>query len=255
MSIFEISRGTKIVVTGVVCICAISFTVAYLYYSGINKSEDPRVVETRRMFVRYDTFIKDKKYEDAILVLDSIENIFLKVPGYSESYESGIVYNNRASVYISKALYESNDSLDKHHLLDSAAIHADKCIVFYNEWIERFGILTEDQIFSFVKPYFRENDRAFKGKNYKRILKKRVDDIILAQKETPRRLSVAYTNLGIIQRHQYKQEEAAESYSKAITLWKDNPSALSNLNVLYGKPPKDRSLLKKLFPPDKNNQN
>jgi len=253
MSIFKITRETKIVLIGVACICAISFIVAYLYYSGINKSEDPRIVETKRMFGRYDTFIKDKNYEAATIVLDSIETIFLKVPGYSESYEPGIVYNNRASIYISKALYESNDSLEKHHLLDSAALQATKCIVFYNKWMERFGVLTKDQILALIKPYFDEKDEAFKGKNYKKILNKRVDDIILAQKETPRRLSVAYTNLGIIQRHQYKQKEAAESYLKAIALWKDNPTALSNLNVLYGKPPQDRSVLKKLFPPDKNN--
>jgi hypothetical protein len=253
MSIFKITRETKIVLIGVACICAISFMAAYFYYSGINKSEDPRIIGTKRMFGQYDTFINDKNYMDATIILDSIENIFMKVPGYSESYEPGIVYNNRASIYISKALYESSDSLEKHYLLDSAAIQANKCIEFYAKWIERFGILTKDQILVLVKPYFDEKDEAFKGKNYKKILNKRVADIILAQKETPRRLSVAYTNLGIIQRHQYKQKEAAESYLKAITLWKDNPTALSNLNVLYGKPPKDRSVLKKLFPPDKNN--
>lgn len=253
MNIFKLSRETKIVIIGVVCICAISFTVAYLYYGGINKSEDPRIVETKLLFVQYENFIKDKNYTEAVSVLDSIEKVFLTVPGYSESYESGIVYNNRASVYISRALYETNDSLEKQYLLDSAAIQAGKCIVFYEKWIERYGALTEDKIIALVRPYFGENNKAFKGKNFKRILNKRVGDIILAQKETPRRLSVVYTNLGIIQRHQYKQKEAAESYLKAIALWKDNPTALSNLNVLYGKPPKDRSVLKKLFPPDKNN--
>ena len=253
MSIFKFTRETKIVLFGVACICAISFLIAYFYYSGINKSEDPRVVETKRLFGQYDTFIKDKNYEAATIALDSIENIFLKAPGYSESYESGIVYNNRASIYISKALYESNDSIDKHYLLDSAAIQANKCIEFYAKWIEQFGSLTKEQITTSVKPYFEENNEAFKGKNYKKILNKRVDDVVLAQKETPRRLSVAFTNLCIIQRHQYKQKEAAESYMQAIALWKDNPTALSNLNVLYGKPPKDRSVLRKLFPPDKNN--
>jgi len=252
MSIFKITRETKIIIIAVACICAISFGAAYIYYSDINKSEDPRIVGTKFMFVRYDELIRGKNFTEANTVLDSIEQIFREVPGYSESYELGIVYNNRASVYISKALYENKDSLEKQYLLDTANIHAIKCIAFYNRWIERFGLLTEDKILKLLKPYFQENDEAFKGKNYKKILSKRVGDIILAQKETPRRLSVALTNLGIIQRHQYKQKEAIESYLKAMTLWKDNPAALSNLNVLYGKPPQDRSLLKKLFPPDKN---
>lgn len=253
MSIFKITRETKIVVLAVACICAISFTIAYLYYSGVNQSEDPRIAETKLMFARYDNFNTSKNYTAAVAVLDSIENIFLKVPGYSESYEPGIVYNNRASIYISKALYHSHDSIEKHYLLDTATIHANRCIAFYSQWIERFGLMNEKQVGAMLKPYFREKDSAFKGKNYKKILNKRVADIMLSQKETPRRLSVAYTNLGIIQRHQYKPKEATESYLKAMALWKDNPTALSNLNVLYGKPPKDRSVFKKLFPPDKNN--
>jgi hypothetical protein len=253
MSILKITRETKIVFVAVAIICAISFTVAYLYYGGINKSEDPRIVETKLMFVQYDNYIADKNYIKAASLLDSIEKVFLKVPGYSESYEPGIVYNNRASIYISKALYQSTDSLEKHFLLDTAALHASRCINFYSFWIEHNGSLTKDQVSKLIQPYFQENDDAFRGKNYKKIRAKRVDDIIQAQKETPRRLSVAYTNLGIIQRHQYKQKDAIESYLKAMALWKDNPTALSNLNVLYGKPPQDRSVLRKLFPPDKNN--
>lgn len=252
MSIFKITRETKIIIIAVACICAISFAIAFIYYRDINKSEDPRVVKTKFMFERYDGLIKQKNFSEANTVLDSIEQIFLTVPGYSESYELGIVYNNRASVYISMALYKSQDSLEKQYLLDTANTHAAKCIAFYTEWIEKFGSITEGKIQLQLKPYFPENDEAFKGNNYKKILNKRVNDIVLAQKETPRRLSVAFTNLGIIQRHQYRQKEAIESYLKAMAIWKDNPAALSNLNVLFGKPPKDRSLLKKLFPPDKN---
>jgi hypothetical protein len=62
MSIFKISRETKNVLIGIACICAISFMVAYFYYSSINKSEDPRIVETRLMFMRYDTYFDDKNY-------------------------------------------------------------------------------------------------------------------------------------------------------------------------------------------------
>jgi hypothetical protein len=91
--------------------------------------------------------------------------------------------------------------------------------------------------------------------NFSKIFHKRVDDLVLAQNETPRRLSVSFTNQGIVQRHLYKQNEAVESYIKAIKLWKDNFTARNNFNVLMGKPPKDRSIIDQLFPPDKNKFN
>jgi len=99
------------------------------------------------------------------------------------------------------------------------------------------------------------SDPAFKNRNYNKILNKRIDDLILARHETPRRLSVTYTNMGIVLRHQYKQNEAVECYIKAIKLWKDNYTARNNFNVLMGKPPEDRSIIDQLFPPVKNNFN
>jgi tetratricopeptide (TPR) repeat protein len=203
------------------------------------------------MFVRYDEFVKEMRYNNASLVLDSIEQILKTTQGYADSYELGIVLNNRASVYISKALYETDDSLQKQYLLDTAIILTHNCIDYYNKWNDRFGKLSKKEILEEVQPSFRDNDEAFQELDYKKILSKRVDDIVLAQKETPRRLSVAYTNLGIIQRHQYEPAEAVESYRKAIELWKDNPAALGNLNVLFGKPYSDRSIIKKIFPPER----
>ncbi len=131
----------------------------------------------------------------------------------------------------------------------------DSSIVIYNTWLEKYGALPEEELFNYVRPFFPENDKAFKGRSYKKILQKRVDDLILAQKETPRRLSVCYTNLGIVLRHQYKQNEAVDNYIKAIKLWKDNFTARNNFNVLMGKPPRDRSIINQLFPPDKKNFN
>jgi hypothetical protein len=251
MSVFKVTRETKLILIVVICICTISFGIAFLYYRGINKSEDPRITPTKFMFSRYDEWVKNKSYLHASLVLDSIEKILSDTPGYSDSYELGIVLNNRASVYISKALYEAKDSIKKQFCLDTALVFTNTCIRYYNNWLTRFGTLSEKEISAGLDPYFRENDKAFMGKDFIKIKHKRTDDILLAQKETPRRLSVAYTNLGIIQRHQYKQSDAIESYMQAIKLWKDNPAALGNLNVLFGKPYKDRSIIKKLFPPDR----
>ncbi len=254
-NIFRISTPTKRVLTGIFIIICTSLLVAYFYYNGKNKAEDPRIVQTKYLFRQFDELMKEKKFSSALPLLDSIEVIFMKVPGYKESYEPGIVYNNRGSVYLSMALYTSNDSIEKLRLLEKSEMNIDSSIAVYNTWIDKNNNLSEAELFKNTEPFFSLNDVAFKGRNVKKIILKRVEDLALAQKENPRRLSVCYTNLGIVQRHQYKQNEAAESYIKAIKLWKDNYTARNNFNVLMGKPPEDRSIIDQLFPPDKNNFN
>jgi tetratricopeptide (TPR) repeat protein len=222
---------------------------AYIYYNGKNKAEDPRIVRTKYMFRQFDEQMKINEFSSALPLLDSIELILIKVPGYKESYEPGIVYNDRGSAYLSIALYGSRDSTEKLRLLEIAEKNIDSAIAIYNTWLGKNSSLSIEELSKNIRPFFHEKDVAFK------ILHKRTEDLVLAQKETPRRLSVCYTNLGIIQRHQYKQNEAVESYIKAIKLWKDNFTARNNFNVLMGKPPKDRSIIDQLFPPDKNKFN
>jgi hypothetical protein len=254
-NIFKFSNQTKKVLLGIFIIICISLLIAYIYYDGKNKSEDPRIVQTKYMFRQFDELMKVNKFSSALPLLDSIELILVKVPGYKGSYEIGIIYNNRGSAYLSMALYVGNDSTEMIRLLEIAKKNIDSSIVVYNTWLEITGYLSKEELSKVVKPFFPENDLAFKGKNYNKILNKRVEDLVLAQKETPRRLSVCFTNLGIVQRHQYKQNEAVESYIKALKLWKDNFTARNNFNVLMGKPPKDRSIIDQLFPPDKNKFN
>jgi len=251
-NLINISVPTKKVLIGIFIIICISLSVAYIYYSGKNRAEDPRVVETKFLFKQFDELMKINEFATALPLLDTIEMIFESVPGYSESYEPGIVYNDRGSAYLSMALYGEKDSLEKSILLTMARKNIDTAILIYSNWIEKNGDLSSEELIQVVLPYFLQDDIAFVNKNYNRIIRKRVDDLLLAQKETSRRLSVSYTNLGIIQRHQYLQEEAVESYTMAIKLWKDNFTARNNFNVLMGLPPKDRSIINKLFPPDKN---
>jgi tetratricopeptide (TPR) repeat protein len=249
---FKLSKQTKKLLTGILIIIGISLMVAYLYYSSKNKSEDPRVLETKYLFKDYEGLMKEEKYDEALRLMDTVESIFLNTPGYASSYELGIVYNNRGSAYLSIALYTTKDSIEKTLLLRLAKTQIDSSIAIYSKWMEKYGTLERKEIQDIEKHYFLENDKAFEGKNHKKILNKRIDDLVMAQNETPRRLSVSYTNAGIVLRHQFKQNEAAESYIKAIKLWKDNYVARNNFNVLMGKDPEDRSIIDQLFPPDKS---
>jgi tetratricopeptide (TPR) repeat protein len=250
-----ISPQTKKVAVGIFIIISASFLTAYIYYNGKNRAEDPRIVETKYLFRQFDNLMNENQFTQALPLLDKIDSILLLVPGYIESYEPALVCNNRGSACLSMALYSKRDSSEKDRMLLIAKMNIDSSIAIYNRWMDTYPELSKEELSVMIKPFFPENDLTFKGKNYKKILRKRVDDLVLAQKENPRRLSVCYTNLGTILRHQYKQSEAVENYIKAIELWKDNYTARNNFNVLMGKPPKDRSIINKLFPPDKKNFN
>jgi len=250
-----ISSQTKKVAAGIFIIISASFLTAYIYYNGKNKAEDPRIVQTKYMFRRYDNLLKKNQFTLALPILEKIDSIFLSVPGYSDSYERAIVRNNRGSAYLGMALYNLQDTVEKAGLLSIAKTNIDSSIAIYNRWLNKYSALSEKELYAHIYPFFPENNEAFTGKNIKNILKKRVEDLKTAQKETPRRLSVCYTNMGAILRHQYKQEEALKNYVKAIELWKDNYTARNNFNVLMGLPPKDRSIINQLFPPDKRNYN
>jgi hypothetical protein len=252
MSIFNISKQAKIVLIFIILIIVTGFSIAWFYYDYMNRAEDPRVINARMKLVRFDELMKVRKYTEAMPILDTINDIYTKTAGYKGSFEFGVIYNNRGTVYLSQALYDSLAiKKGKDSLLKLAEINVITSIEIYKHWLDSVEKLTREQIRRNIEPFFNENDPSFKGKNIKRILDKRVDDILFAQIETRRRLSVSYTNLGIIQRHQYRTEEAAHSYIEAIKLWKDNFTARNNFNVLMGKPPEDRSIIDKLFPPDR----
>ena len=79
-------------------------------------------------------------------------------------------------------------------------------------------------------------------------LQHRAKEIEQALTEVPRRLSVAYTNLGVIYRYREDYKKAAELYQKALSLWEDNLDAENNLNHLLGQPIRKRNFFQKMFP-------
>lgn len=236
---------------------ALSFIVivfSYFYYSGINKSKDPRVKQARELYQKYNDFAVNAQYDSLFSLLDSIETIYKKYNHFAESFEVGVLYNNKAAAYLTMALHGTNHKsyhdISKDSLLNLAKIHVNKSIRIYENWLDKFGDLNEEQISnSILSDYYIGLDN-FSDKEKRNFLKSRVDEIVTAQTETNRRLSVSYTNLGIIYRHNDNYEEAIKNYTKAVEIWDQNLSAENNLNILLGKPLKKRNLIQKLFPPD-----
>ncbi|MCK5243392.1 hypothetical protein KAR34_13165 [bacterium] len=228
------NSGTKKLVTVLSAISVIVVTGAYFYYRSVNQAEDPRVAKARHLFAKYSRLIEEEKYSLVFIVLDELEDLYKNTSAYADSYELGIVYNNRTATYLLMALYD-----DKKELLSKAEQTALTSKAIYEKWLNTYGRLNNKEIKTKIEPFFQIS---------KKVLNKRVADIELAQLEVKRRLSVSYTNLGIVQRHQAQPAKAVESQTRALELWPDNHTAKNNLNVLFGKKPKKRSVVDQLFP-------
>ncbi|TVR43666.1 MAG: hypothetical protein EA394_00920 [Bacteroidia bacterium] len=233
-------------------LAAAGITIAWMYYGNINKSVDPRVKEARLMYARYNTYAAGSDYEMVLTLLDSIEKVYTSVPHYRYSYEMGVIHNNRASVFLTLALSDTARQEIRQSFFALAERHLLRGIDYYNDWMAFFGHQSEEEIRAVIEKDFSSDSILVTHDNLSAIIQNRVQEIQTARVETPRRLSVSYTNLGIIRRHENQLEEAYEYYAKALELWEENHAAKNNMNILFGKPPEKQSFLRKLFPPDRN---
>lgn len=253
------SKRTLMFFMGVLVL--IGFGIAKLYYSYQDKGIDPRILEARKMYAHYDTYAQNNEYSNVFSLLDSIENIYALIPHYSNSYEVGVLYNNRAAAYISMAIYHDENSisldgittLNKDTLLYLAERAANKSILLYSNWLLEYEKFTEQELNKHIKNDFLSTLTIYNKKEQNHFIKTRIKEIKEAQLETPRRLSVAYTNLGLIKRHNEDYEAAVANYKIAIELWDRNLAAQNNLNMLLGLPMKKQRFIDKMLPPDKSN--
>jgi len=244
--IFNLRSSTKRLIFIMVIISVISLIIAYFYYDNLNKAGDPRIRHIDKLYQDYQKYVRENDFYNVLAVLDSIEFEYNRIEHYRDSYEIGVIYTNKAAVYLTMALYDTQDEQEKAGFLNIAEELLNKSLEYFNKWESKYKGLNRKEIREIVADEFSDIED-----NRNKIIKKRTDEIELAVSEINRRLSVAYTNIGIVKRHQIKQQEAIEYYKKAIDLWNDNYTAKSNLNVLLGGEPIKRSFLQKLFPPKK----
>jgi len=237
----------------------LAVAIFFAYHQSKEKYLDPRVRKAREYYNKYDKLVEENNYQGILLVLDSIEMVYLSHPHYQNSYEQGVVYNNRAATYISLAIHypDSSLSLDginllsKDSLLSSAKKNIESAIQYYKTWLEEFSTKEEDEIQRKIDESFLSGMNKYAPEEQQKFLQKRVEEYIEAQYETRRRLSVAYTNMGIISRHHEKYQKAIQLYEKALTLWEHNLAAKNNLNILQGKPLEKRNFIERMFPPER----
>lgn len=253
------SKKSLILIMGTIVI--IGLAAAKLYYNHVNNSIDPRIVEARELYGKYDSYAEKNDFKAIFLLLDSVEHIYRSVEHYKSSYELGVLYNNRSAAYLAMAIFHDDRSLSldgeniltKDTLLLLSKEAALKSISIYTNWLDLFSNQNEEKIHQLILANFATGFTEFDTKDIERFKNNRIKEIKQAQLETPRRLSVAYTNLGIVMRHRENYQQAIENYKKAIELWDQNLAAENSLNALLGQPQKKRNFIEKLLPPSKDN--
>lgn len=248
--IFVLTKGTKAIIAIAFALSLLILGGALLYYREINRAEDPRIREARLMLSRFNT-IKTADLSSFFL-LDSAMAIFRQYPDYANSFEPGIIHNNKASVLLTMAMYDSTlAEAEKMNMLNMAIQYCDSSIKLYQDWISKWGALNELEIQERIRVHMHPDDTVFRKAGFERVIKQRMKDIRLAQIETPRRLSVSLTNKGTAYRHMHLPDSAMLCFEEALRLWKHNHTAKSNLQVLMGGQPEKPNLIRSLFPPDR----
>lgn len=240
----------------IIIMCALvlsGIVISHFYYKSVNESVDPRIGEARKLYEKYNLYTQKNDLISVFYLMDSIEQIYASYPHYENSYEVGVLYNNRAAAYITLGLFTDNiQSEAQDSLFNLAEESANKSVNIYTHWLDRFSEKESDDIEHYISEDFLEGLEPYDDGEKMKFLERRVKDIVEAQSETSRRLSVSYTNLGVIFRQRQDYESAAKYYKKAIDLWSANLTAENNLNVLLGRPVRKRNLIEKLFPPERD---
>ena len=251
-------KPTTTLILVMLVVVVIAILVARNHYSNINASADPRVVPARLAWQDYNREASTGNFTGVLSVLDSIAGIYAEVPHYRESYEVGVVHVNRSSVFLTVGLHI--DSLritsdlgwmadkTKKGLLDLAEVEITEAIRLYTLWDSLWGELSEEAVKEKLQTDFFTSHESWTPEDQERFLNQRFEEIIEAQWENDRRMSVALTNLGMVEAEREKYQQAAELFKQAVDLWEDNLSAKNNLNRMLGRPLEKRSFIQKLFP-------
>ncbi len=254
----NLRSATLKVMVGTLVVVILIFIGSFVYYGNLNSAVDPRVVEAKHLQLKYEKGLESSEHGEAMILLNRMLDIYQSTPGYENSYEVGVILNNQASVYLVKLETElltlEEKDIDKEEMLKTLDMAMDltlEAVGIYEKWIEEMGKLTEAEIRKKIAPFFDPNDKAFKDVKLNIVVDKRVEDIISAQVETTRRLSVSFTNLGVMNRYTGNLQEAKANYEKALELWERNYTAKDNLSTLMNLPKERRGMLERIFPPER----
>jgi len=228
------------------------FLISQRYYKSENASVDPRIVPARTLYEKYNGFAAEGQFDSVFLLMDTIESIYKGIEHYSRSYELGVIYNNRSAAWLTLALHSQVlDSTERDSLIILADNAVRKSLDIYTAWEIWSGRMDQAVIADSVSGDFTAAMPNEDEKQLNRYIKTRINELEDGREEVKRRMSVSYTNLGIVYRYREEYDSAALCYQKALELWDRNLTAENNLNILLGRPLKKRNIIQRMFPPDR----
>jgi len=241
---------TLILIMGVLVLIAI--VISRKYYRDQEASVDPRIKPARELYEKYNSYAASNQFDSVFHLMDTIESIYNLTDHYASSFELGVIYNNRAAAWLTLGIFgEYYDDWERDSLVTMADTAVRKSMSIYEVWNENLGDLDETEIRKVISDDFTGGLESYSSEEQEKFLETRIAEITEAQAELDRRLSVSYTNLGIVYRHKEIYDSAALCYEKALELWDRNLTAENNLNSLLGRPQKKRNFIERMFPPER----
>lgn len=257
MSIFRWTSGTTKVVLTLAALSVVFIAAMLFHYHRQNEAVDKRTRPARMAMKAFDEAMKDGNYPLALGKLDEAHAVFSELPVYRDSYEMGVMENNRAALAMVEFQLKINnrdafnpDEADRA-LLAAAREHSLKAEAIYRDWMKRTQGMSESDVRQWLAPAFEPDFYGASPDEARRALDRRVKEVMEAKAEMPRRLSVTLTNLGILARWSGEPEASAKHYADALALWPENQAAKENLAKLQGRQPEKPGILESLFPPDR----
>ncbi len=242
-------------------ISVISIAIGLTYYNLENQKIDRRVIAAREYYATYNELASSYDFVTLLQLLAKTEHVYQQVRHYQNSYELSVLDNNRSAILLTIALFRDSvktmivpDSFQNYSfvdLLNLANYYSTKAIEGYQGWKMKFQQLDDSQLELEVRKDFFDGFPESSESSKEKALFKRIKEIETARDEVDRRLSVAFTNRGVIARHLEDYQEAARCYKIALDLWSENLDAENNLNILLNQPIRRKGVIEKLFPPEK----
>lgn len=254
-------KPTRTLILVMLVLVVVAILIAKSYYSNVNSGVDPRIKPARLAYNEYNDLAVQGDYLGVLKTLDTIELIYSQQPHYENSYEIGVAHINRSALYLTIGLHIDSlrvnhdlgfmQNLTKKGLLDLAENELIQGIEYYEDWDSVYGDLAVDDIDPFIREEFLIGMQQYDAEAQQKFIDARVDEIETAQWENDRRLSVAYTNLGIVYFNRDNFDKAANLFKTALDLWAENLNAENNLNSMLGKPMVKRNFIQKMFPKER----
>ncbi|HRY98651.1 MAG TPA: hypothetical protein P5550_06285 [Bacteroidales bacterium] len=250
------------VFVAMVVVVLLAGTIAWRYYHRLNRQIDPRIAQARELYGSYNTVVASHDYVAVLALLDSADHIYSRVQHYVFSWERGVLWNNRAALCLTLALSADSipaannpfPALTPDSLIALTGVYLLNALSHYQKMEEQYGGKTSRQVEALIQSEFLQGLDHIPLPKRMNMLEARAREIVQASAENNRRMSVCYTNLGIVSRYREDYPQAVNHYQTALRLWDRNLEAENNLNRLLGLPLKKRNLLQRLFPPQRKTE-